>query len=75
MKVYAYYFKSESCDEILIMSSIKYKDVFDFMRNEVDWEYEAWKQDSYKDEDIPYCTFIMHEFDTNTLVDTLLMNS
>ena len=36
MKVYAYYLKTESCDDILVISPTRYKDAIDFMKHEMD---------------------------------------
>lgn len=65
MKIYAYFLRTESMDEILIVSKTNYKNAIDFMKNEVEWEYECW--DGYEDNSIPYASFIKREYDTETL--------
>lgn len=57
MKVFSYFLKSDSCDYYHIMSLNDYSDAIDFMKHEVEGEYEGWKNEGYEDEDIPYCEY------------------
>ena len=54
MKVYSYFLKTDSCDYYHIMSLNEYKDAIDFMKHELEGEYDGWKDEGYEDEDIPY---------------------
>lgn len=63
MKVYSYFLKTDSCDYYHIMSLNEYKDAIDFMKHEVDWEYNEWKDDGYEDKDIPYCEYDRQEME------------
>lgn len=58
MKVYSYYFKSDSCDELLVTSTTEYKSALEFMKAEFEDEYIAWKQEGYEDDEIPWGTFM-----------------
>ncbi len=42
-KVYSYVLKSASGDYYHTITTKDYKDVYDYMKNEADGEYEAWK--------------------------------
>lgn len=55
--------KTESCDYYHIMSLKRYDSAIDFMKNEIDWEYDAWKDLGYTDDDIPYCEFDRQELE------------
>lgn len=57
MKVFSYFLKSDSCDYYHIMSLNDYSDAIDFMKHEVECEYEGWKNEGYEDEDIPYSEY------------------
>ncbi len=63
MKVYSYFLKSASCDYHHVMSLKRYDSAVDFMKNEIDWEYEAWKDLGYSDDDIPYDEFDRQELE------------
>ena len=43
MKVYSYVLKSESGDYYHTITTKDYKDVYDYMKNETNGEYESWK--------------------------------
>ena len=43
MKVYSYVLKSASGDYYHTITTKDYKDVYDYMKNEANGEYEAWK--------------------------------
>lgn len=43
MKIYSYVLRSASGDYYHKMTTKDYKGVYDFMKNEVWWEYDAWK--------------------------------
>lgn len=43
MKVYSYVLKSASGDYYHTITMKDYKDVYDYMKNEANGEYEAWK--------------------------------
>ena len=45
MKVYSYVLKSASGDYYHTITTKDYKDVYDYMKNEVSWEYEAHKDE------------------------------
>lgn len=45
MKVYSYVLKSASGDYYHTITTKDYKNVYDFMKNEANGEYEAWKGD------------------------------
>ena len=45
MKIYSYVLKSASGDYYHVITLNDYKDVYDFMKNEVSWEYDSWKDD------------------------------
>ena len=45
MKVYSYVLKSESGDYYHTITTKDYKDVYDYMKNEVSCEYEAYKDE------------------------------
>lgn len=58
MQIYSYVLKTESgdlCHKILINKN--YDNAIDFMKNEMDWEYDAWITEGYTDEEIPYNYF------------------
>lgn len=42
-KIYSYVLKSASGDYYHTITTKDYKDVYDYMKNEADGEYEAWK--------------------------------
>lgn len=69
MKIYAYYLRTESGDEILKMSYNDYKNAPDFMKNEVPGEYECWFDEDYEDEDIPYASFIKKEMEVKSGIE------
>lgn len=54
---YTYFLRSESGDDYLVTSDTDYTNAIDFMKNECQAEYEAWKVEGYEDEDIPYADF------------------
>lgn len=45
MKVYSYVLESASGDYYHTITTKNYKSVYDYMKNEVDCEYEAWKDE------------------------------
>ena len=45
MKIYSYAFKSASGDYHHIMTLNDYDDVYMFMKNELPWEYDAFKDE------------------------------
>ena len=45
MKINSYVLKSASGDYYHKMTTKDYKDVYDFMKNEVSWEYDAFKDE------------------------------
>ena len=53
-RIYSYVFQSASYDYYHVISEKDYKDVYDFMRNEVPEEYDAWKDDWDETEDGPW---------------------
>lgn len=59
---YSYYFKSDSGDSMHIISENYYKTAVDFMKNEFIGEYEAWKDEEYEDDEIPYAEFSCKKF-------------
>lgn len=65
--IYAYYFKSESCDSYLVMTRERYEDVIEFMKHELPDEYEGWIDSGYDDYSIPYCDFMREEYDENKM--------
>ena len=58
---YSYYFKSDSGDSMHIISENHYETAVDFMKNEFIGEYEAWKDEEYEDDEIPYAEFSCKE--------------
>jgi hypothetical protein len=58
---YSYYFKSDSGDSMHIISENHYKTAAEFMKNEFQGEYEAWKDEEYEDDEIPYAEFSCKE--------------
>lgn len=63
MKVYSYYLKTESGDFFHIISLNEYSDAIDFMKHEVEDEYDEWKRDGYEDSEIPYCDYDRQELE------------
>lgn len=61
--LYSYYFKSESGDEVHIISPVHYKTGLDFMKAEFPEEYNAWKVEGCSDDEISYSTFDVVEYD------------
>ena len=43
MKVYSYVLESESGDYYHTITTKDYKNVYDYIKNEVSWEYEIYK--------------------------------
>lgn len=54
---YVYTFKSESCDDYLVISETKYETAQDFMKGEDIDGYDEWIAGGYKHEEIPYAYF------------------
>lgn len=44
-----------------IISENHYETAVDFMKNEFIGEYEAWKDEGYEDDEIPYAEFSCKE--------------
>ena len=67
MKVYSYYFRSDSGDSYMEMEcSDKPLDVYEAMKK-FDWDdYNGWIEEGYEPEEIPYDEFITMELDTDT---------
>ena len=63
MKIYAYYLRTESGDEVLKISRADYETASEFMKAELSCEYEAWKSEGYEDDEIPYATFLKEEYE------------
>ena len=63
MKVCSYYLKTESGDFFHIISLNEYSDAIDFMKHEVEDEYDEWKRDGYSDDEIPYCDYDRQELE------------
>lgn len=66
MKIYAYYLKTESGDETLIITPDNFDDPISFMKSYLPAEYDAWKDEGYEDSDIPYCTFLKQEYNDDS---------
>ena len=49
MKIYSYVLRSASGDYYHTIATKDYKNVYDYMKNEVSWEYDGWK-DSWRPE-------------------------
>lgn len=64
-KVFAYYVKTESGDDKLVITEKDYQTAVRFMKDELPAEYESWKQEGLEDEEIPYDTYIREEYTIN----------
>lgn len=67
MKVYSYVLRSASGDYYHTITTKDYKDVYDYMKNEVNGEYEAWKSewdddwDEFDEKTIDYAYYVKKE--------------
>lgn len=67
MKIYSYYFRSDSGDSYMEMEcSDKPLTVYDAIQK-FKWDnYDGWLEEGYSTEEIPYDEFITMELDTDT---------
>ena len=69
MKIYSYLLKSASGDYYHKFTTKDYENVYDFMKNEAEGEYLAWKAEwnpswgEFDETTIDYALYEKHEFD------------